>query len=126
MTPSTVERRSHARFPHQIEIEGPQDGQGTVARMVASDLSLGGLHCSSSRDYPEMTRLAVRLLLPDGKRVDTIDVEAVVVRRVELPSASGAPRFELGLFFTGLTDHARSSLARFLSRHAPSGSRAEA
>ena len=73
-----------------------------------------------------MTRLAVRLLLPDGKRVDTVDVEAVVVRRVELPSASGGPRFELGLFFTGLTDQARSSLARFLSRHAPSGSRAEA
>jgi len=126
VTPTTVERRSHARFSHQIEIEGPQDGQGTVARMVASDLSMGGLHCSSTQDYPEMTRLAVRLLLPNEKRVDTVDVEAVVVRRVERPSASGAPRFELGLFFTGLTDDARSSLARFLARNASSGSRAEA
>ena len=117
MTPTTVERRSHARFPHQFEIEGPQDDHGTHARMVASDLSLGGLHCSSSQDYPEMTRLAVRLLLPDGNRAETVDVEAVVVRRMELASSSGAARFELGLFFTGLSDDARARLARFLARN---------
>jgi len=117
VTPTTVERRSHARFPHQFEIEGPQDSTGTVARMVASDLSLGGLHCSSSQDYPEMTRVAVRLMLPNGGRVDTLDVEAVVVRRMELASSSGAKRFELGLFFTGLSDDARARLARFLARN---------
>ena len=117
MTPTTVERRSHARFSHQFEIEGPQDGQGTHARMVASDLSIGGLHCSSSQDYPEMTRLAVRLLLPNGGRVETLDIEAVVVRRMELASSSGAARFELGLFFTGLNDDARARLARFLARN---------
>ena len=85
--------------------------------MVASDLSLGGLHCSSNQGYPEMTRLAVRLMLPDGSRVRALDVEAVVVRRTELPSASGAARFELGLYFTGLTDDARAQLARFLAHH---------
>ena len=117
MTPTTAERRSHARFPHRIEIEGQQAGQDTQARMVASDLSLGGLHCSSSQDYPEMTRLAVRLMLPNGSRVEALDVEAVVVRRMELASASGAARFELGLFFTGLSDEARARLARFLARN---------
>ena len=118
MTPTTVERRSHARFPHQIEIEGFADGHGTVARMVASDLSMGGLLCSSSHDYPEMTRLAVRLLLPNGKQGETVDIESVVVRRLELPSAAGAARFELGLFFTELTDEAKAALARFLARNA--------
>ena len=116
MTPTTVERRSHARFSHQFEIEGPQDDHGTVARMVASDLSLGGLHCSSSHDYPEMARLAVRLQLPNGARVETLDVQAVVVRRTELASSSGTARFELGLFFTGLSDEAKERLARFLAR----------
>jgi len=114
---TTVERRNHARFSHQFDIEGPQDETGSIARMVASDLSLGGLHCSSSKDYPEMTRVAVRLMLPDGARVDSIDVEAVVVRRMELAAAAGAKRYELGLFFTGLTDDARSRLARFLARN---------
>lgn len=117
MTPTTVERRSHARFSHSIEIEGPPDGQGTVARMVASDLSMGGLHCSSSHDYPEMTRLAVRLQLPNGSHAETLDVQAVVVRRMELASSSGAARFELGLFFTGMSDDAKERLARFLARN---------
>ena len=117
MTPTTAERRSHARFSHQFEIEGQPDGQGTHARMVASDLSLGGLHCSSSQDYPEMTRLAVRLMLPNGSRLEVLDVDAVVVRRTELASTSGAARFELGLFFTGLSDEARTRLARFLARN---------
>jgi hypothetical protein len=111
-----VERRSHARFAHRIEIEGPPDGEGTVARMVASDLSMGGLHCSSSRDYPEMTRLAVRLQLPNGAKVDTLVVQAVVVRRMELASSSGAGRYELGLFFTGMSEQAKERLARFLAR----------
>jgi PilZ domain-containing protein len=115
VTPTTAERRSHARFQRQFEIEGPQEGRGTQARMVASDLSMGGLHCSSSRDYPEMTRLAVRLMLPNGSRVEALDVEAVVVHRRELASTSGAARFELGLFFTGLSDDSRTRLARFLS-----------
>jgi hypothetical protein len=84
--------------------------------MVASDLSMGGLHCSSSHDYPEMTRLAVRLQLPSGTRTETLDVQAVVVRRTELSSSSGAARFELGLFFTGMSDDAKASLASFLAR----------
>ncbi len=117
MTPTTVERRSHARFSHYIDIEGPPDGQGTVARMVASDLSMGGLHCSSSHDYPEMTRLDVRLQLPDGSRTETLDVQAVVVRRTELGSSSGAARFELGLFFTGMSDETKERLAHFLARN---------
>jgi hypothetical protein len=116
VTPTTAERRSHARFAHRFDIEGPPDEQGTVARMVASDLSLGGLHCSSSRDYPEMTRLAVRLQLPNGARVETLDVHAVVVGRTELTSLAGAARYELGLFFTGLSDETKERLARFLAR----------
>lgn len=116
MSPTMVERRSHARFPHRFEIEGPPDAEGTSARMVASDLSMGGLHCSSSHDYPEMTRLAVRLQLPYGERTETVDVEAVVVHRLQLASVSGAPRFELGLFFTSLSVDARQRIATFLAR----------
>jgi hypothetical protein len=113
---STVERRSHARFPHSFEIEGPTEADGSVARMTASDLSLGGLYCSSSRDYPEMTRLAVRLRLPAEIESAPVDVEAVVVRRERRESASGNGRFELALFFTRMGDDAREALARFLAR----------
>lgn len=118
MNRTVAERRSHARFPFQFDIEGPQDDQGTAARMVSSDLSLGGLQCSSSHDYPEMTRLAVRLQLPSGRGAEAVDVEAVVVRRREAPSSAGSPRYELALFFTGMSDDSRERLARFLARNA--------
>jgi PilZ domain-containing protein len=81
--------------------------------MTASDLSLGGLYCSSTRDYPEMTRLAVRLRLPSDA---PIDVEAVVVRRERRASVTGEGRYELALFFTGMSDGARETLARFLAQ----------
>ena len=117
MNRTVAERRSHARFPFQFDIEGPPDAGGTSARMVSSDLSLGGLQCSSSQDYPEMTRLAVRLQLPSGRGPEPVDIEAVVVRRREVVSSSGAPRYELALFFTSMSDDSRERLARFLARN---------
>lgn len=117
MSRPAAERRAHARFPRQFELEGAPGPDGTAARMVASDLSLGGLYCSSASDFAPMTRLAVRLFLPDGSaKPAPLDVEAVVVRRKKLPSVSGGSRFELALFFTAMDDLARQRLARFLAR----------
>ena len=120
MTRSSAERRAHARFARSFEIEGAASSDGSVARMVASDLSLGGLYCSSSSDFPVMTRLAVRLLLPTGMSAtppsDPLDAEAVVVRRRRLAASAGGPRFELALFFTSMSDGDRQRLARYLGR----------
>ncbi len=112
-----AERRSHARFERTIEAHGTAEAGDVVARMVANDLSLGGLYCSSSVDFPEMTRLAVRLLLPENRTgsVEPLDVEAVVVRHREMPSPTGSHRYELALFFAGMRDTEREKLARFLA-----------
>ena len=110
------ERRVHERVAATLEMQGtPEDG-GVVARMVTSNLSLGGLHCVSTANYPEMTRLAVRLMLPlqSCNESEPIDLEAVVVRQQELQSASGEPRYEMALFFTGLDNGDKKRLARYL------------
>jgi hypothetical protein len=111
------DRRSHARFQHTIEAHGTAEAGDVVARMIANDLSLGGLYCSSSVDFPEMTRLAVRLMLPERRTgvPEPLDVDAVVVRHRELPSPSGNARYELALFFAGMSDAQRERLARFLA-----------
>jgi hypothetical protein len=111
------ERRSHARFERAIEAHATPEAGDVVARMVANDLSLGGLYCSSSVDFPEMTRLAVRLMLPERRTgaVEPLEVDTVVVRHRQLPSANGDPRFELALFFAGMSDAQRERLARFLA-----------
>ena len=114
----TDERRAHTRYAAEIQVQGtPEDG-GVVARMISSDLSVGGLSCVSSDDFAEMTRLAVRLMLPlNGlsEEYSPLDVEAVVVRREEIGSAVGAKRFELALFFTQIEDEAKEQLRRFLT-----------
>jgi c-di-GMP-binding flagellar brake protein YcgR len=114
-----VERRAHARFSKSFDIEGSSAEDAAVARMVASDLSLGGLYCTSTVDYPEMTRLAVRLMLPDSDSPapggDAFDIEAVVVRRKKLRSSTGNSKYELGLFFQRMTDEQRERIARFLA-----------
>src|SRR5512140_2929416 len=101
-----AERRSHARFQRTIEAQGSPEEGDVVARMVASDLSLGGLYCSSSVDFPEMTRLSVRLLLPEQRTgaAEPLDVQAVVVRHREVPSPTGSQRYELALYFAGMRD----------------------
>ena len=85
--------------------------------MEARDLSMGGLRCVSSADFPEMTRLGVTLQLPDQESdaVSDVDVEAVVVRRIEMKSATNdQPRYELALFFTSIDEMAKARLRRYL------------
>lgn len=122
MTAPHDDRRAHPRYETRLELQGTREEGGQVARMEASNLSLGGLYCTTTCDFPEMTRLAVRLMLPiagsEGNgEFEPVDLEAVVVRHRRLDSPSGgAERFELGLFFTGVGDEERRQLADYLYR----------
>jgi hypothetical protein len=114
-----TERRINPRVSAIFDIQGTPDQGGSVARMQGADLSLGGLRCTSSADFAEMTQLAVRLMLPiEGNgQSEPVDVKAVVVRSNEIASATqDESRFELALFFTGLKTDARDRIARFLDR----------
>jgi len=113
----TVERRAHARFSKSLKIEGKSPDGNATATMIASDLSLGGLYCTSTTRFPEMTRLSVRLMLPNAKDGDhALDVEAVVVREQKLKSSTGNSRYELALLFTRMSDPQRERLARYLAQ----------
>jgi len=119
MSKSGSERRAHRRFAARFVVQGGSDAAGHVARMVASNLSMAGLQCTSSADIPELTRLAVRLELPiDGREslaTGAVEVEAVVVRREETESSSGGEgRFRLALFFTKVDDTAKRRLASYI------------
>lgn len=121
MNRQTRERRAHPRISSNVDVQGRHPEQGVVARMVASNLSMGGLYCTSSIDFPEMTRIAVGINLPDpdngGQSADPLNLEAVVVRREENASATGGePRFRLALFFTNVDDSARRRLSTYLDR----------
>ena len=91
--PGEKERRAHPRHEATLDLQGTPGDGGVVCRMVARNLSLGGLYCTSSTDFPEMTRLAVRLQLPrkgvSDAGTEPVELEAVVVRREELTASTG-------------------------------------
>lgn len=121
MNNSTTDRRAHPRHARSFELEGATDDRAITARMVANNLSLGGVHCTSPADFPEMTRLAVRMMLPrvgtDRRGDRPIELEAVVVRRRALKSSAGSDhRYELALFFTRIADDDRALLKRYLEK----------
>ena len=115
---SVKERRLHERHDIRVNLQGTPDDGGIVARMVASNLSLGGLYCSSTTDFPEMTRLAVRLMLPlnGSTEGEPVDLEAVVVRREEIEAANGDPRYDIALYFTNLDTAVADQIKRYLNR----------
>ena len=118
---SVKDRRIHERYSTELKMQGGTPEDGVLARMVARNLSLGGLYCTSTQDFPEMTRLAVRLMLPVGGSrngdTDPIELEAVVVRRERLPEAiNGDERFQFALFFTEVEAEARRRLQVYLDR----------
>lgn len=119
--PEGKERRVHTRFLTELHIQGSPDEGGVVARMVARNLSLGGLYCTSTTDFAEMTRLAVRLQLPlknDGDEIqsESVELEAVVVRRTESTRSNGSERFDLALFFTAITTDQKAQIQRYLDQ----------
>ena len=115
------ERRVHDRFVTELDIQGSPDEGGVVARMVARNLSLGGLYCTSTTDFPEMTRLAVRLQLPlknggDDIHTESVDLEAVVVRRTESTRSNGTEKFDLALFFTNIDHEKKEQIQRYIDQ----------
>ena len=117
---SVKERRAHERHDTRIDIQGTADAGGAVARMVASNLSLGGLYCTSTTDFPEMTRLAVRMMLPLPQEAgevqsEPVDVEAVVVRREKRNGSNGDARYDLALYFPNLPETTRDQIQRYLA-----------
>jgi hypothetical protein len=110
------ERRKYPRLETEIVLRGmPEDGD-SEALLVTENLSLGGVCCTSTIDIPEMTCLAVQMTLPatdTGDRAETIEVEAVVVRREVASSASR--HFKLALLFTFLDERATDLLANYLA-----------
>lgn len=111
-----MERRRNQRYPRNFALTGIDSSREVHTRMIARDLSLSGLSCTSDVCFDEMTRLALRLMLPldPAAEPETIELEAVVVRHRPIPSNNGESRFELALFFTGIQADTRDKLRRYL------------
>ena len=106
-----VERRRAPRAPVSIPLQLSPHGAAQPAELV--NLSTSGLCCRFSEAMTEMTLVAIDLQLPGAR--DSATVQGAVVRCDKLRGVS-PPTYELGIFFTDMSDATRKALHTFVEQ----------
>jgi len=111
---TSSERRKAPRAVSQLEIVVGHDAQELAAS--TENISESGAYCTVSRFLPMMTKLQLRLEIPDGQSSKTLICQGVVVR-IEPPQASPEQqRYRVAIFFNDLTARDRSVLAHYVTQ----------
>ena len=106
---SNIERRNAPRISVNIPVQLSSRGDAEPATLT--NLSTSGLACRFEAAISEMTLVGIDLDLPGVTQ--TAHVQGVVVRCDKLRGVH-PPTYEIGIFFTAMTDATRASLAGFV------------
>ncbi len=106
--PVPVERRREPRARASFPLvftppSGPLEAQ-------VRDISRSGICATAARAVPEMTRVRFRFSLPSPEGPRRIEGEGAVVRCARRAEAG----FEIGIFFTEISEADRDRLAEFV------------
>jgi hypothetical protein len=111
----TKDRRRDERVTLRSPVELTAADETVPAAL--KNLSVAGLLCTTSRNFPELTLLKVALDLPgDGEERLRLELSGAVVRCEPIRHGTGKRRFELALYFTELGAKARQSLEDLVRR----------
>lgn len=83
-------------------------------RTETTNISTVGAYCMLDRFIPPMTKLQLQFEIPNGARRVRIQGEGVVVRAEPVVTNAEQGRYNIAIFFTEMTDHNRSVIARFV------------
>ena len=108
----TPERRRAPRIAQQLSLT--ISNGGFALSTETRNLSATGAYCSVERFIPPMTKLQLRLELPEQGGTTTVECIGVVVR-VE-PTIHSAERagYDMAVYFTELSDRDRAAIERFV------------
>ncbi len=91
--------------------------------MTTRNISCSGLYCQVSKFVPLFTRVNIVMNLPlqqgDGVYHEVVDFEGVVVRTEPEREKPDHSEYHVAIFFSGITDKARSLIARYMREHMP-------
>lgn len=109
------ERRQAPRVTEQVPVAITE--AGTELRTETKNLSGLGVYCTVNRFIAPMTKLALRLELPNQRHPVMVQCTGVVVRAE--PAVAHAERgvYHVAIFFTEMTDQDRAAIAQFVGRH---------
>jgi len=106
------ERRRAPRIAERVTL-AMRDAT-TEFRTETNNLSTIGAYCTLDRFLAPMTKLQLELELPDGARRVRVRGEGVVVRAEPVVASPEGGRYHVAIFFTEMTEHDRSAIARFV------------
>jgi hypothetical protein len=84
------------------------------------NLSASGVYCKLERELPLMSRLKLRLMIPDESReggsVKTIEADGVVVREHPVIIDGVVKHFDAAIFFEDLSEKDRETIKSYIAK----------
>lgn len=109
------ERRRAPRITTRLPLTLMQAARQLVT--WTENLSASGAYCTVKGVLSPMTKLQVRLELPDRVGSRAIRCEGVVVRAEPAVPSSRQSSYHVAVFFNGISDRNRALLAQYVQRH---------
>ena len=117
---SFQERRRHPRIAKTLSLQLTHQVNELVTE--TTNISESGAHCTVNRFLPLMTKLQVKLAVPDTSKpqhATPLTCEGIVVR---IDPAHEQPRqatYRIAIFFHDLTERDRTVLGQYVQHHLP-------
>ena len=108
------ERRRAARVAATFPIQLGSGEQARPARL--KDLSEIGLCCAANQKIPEMTKVAIEMLLPGTKDKHTLQGAVV---RCEPIRGKQPPVYDLAVYFTEISTAAKAAIRGYVQKGKP-------
>jgi c-di-GMP-binding flagellar brake protein YcgR len=119
------ERRKHKRASLEVPLDIEHlSGEGRGMRAKTVNLSAGGFYCRVPSFVPVLTKLKISIIVPvadaGGRQEDhAITCEGMVVRTVPEKASPDVASYEIGCFFTEISDYDRLVIEQYLAERAP-------
>ena len=118
-TDVTTERRRGRRVEARLQIELQLEPGGPSHASSTINISANGVYFNSPRFVAPLTKLGLRLLLPEDESGDetAVDCQGVVVRCIPERPTPGVHDYEVACYFTGTSAEFLDRLSHYVTRH---------
>ena len=121
MKPNAItERRKQRRVDARLQIELQLDPGAPSQSSSTLNISSNGVYFISPRFIEPLTKLGLRLLLPEnaaGQDEQPVDCTGVVVRCVPEAPRPGVNRYEVACYFTNTSEEFQERLSHYVQKH---------
>jgi len=115
----TTDRRRGKRVDARLQIELQLEPGGPAHPASTINISANGVYFTSSRFVAPLTKLGLRLLLPEGDHGAelAVDCQGVVVRCLPEHATPGVHEYEVACYFTDTSPEFQSRLGHYVTGH---------